>query len=80
MAPRPRSITGVDVMPISGVTCPQLRSSLGTSPGNCVDVVHKDWFVLPLMLSASNAKTQPCSVATYRTFFIPTPGMGTFER
>src|SRR5438034_1143240 len=37
MAPRPRSITGVEVMPISGVTCPQqvvARQFTGQLRGN----------------------------------------------
>ena len=36
-APRERSMTGVEVMPISGVTCEQPRVSLGVSPAPSSD-------------------------------------------
>jgi hypothetical protein len=75
-----RSITGVDVMPISGVTCPQLRSSLGVSPAASIELRQRVVAEVAFTLSASNANTVSCSVTTYKTFFVPTPGIGTLER
>ncbi len=66
-------------MPISGVTWPQPRSSLGISPGSWVEIFHNGE-AEALTLSASKAKTLPCSVTTYRTFLVPTPGIATFDK
>jgi hypothetical protein len=51
-------MTGVAVMPISGVTWPQLRASLGVSPGPRSEVRQSS-----VPVSASNAYRLPCSVA-----------------
>jgi hypothetical protein len=40
LGPRDRSMTGVEVIPISGTTCPQLRVSLVVSPAPSSDRCH----------------------------------------
>jgi hypothetical protein len=58
LGPSVRSIVGVAVMPISGVTWPQPRSSLLVSPAPSIDFCHRTPPVC-----ASNAYTVSCSVA-----------------
>src|SRR6202035_3166636 len=60
--PAVRSITGVDVIPISGTTCGQPWLSLGVSPAASRETCQSG-----APESASNACTEPCSVATYTT-------------
>src|ERR1700722_7365040 len=60
--PAVRSITGVEVTPISGVTWGQPCVSLGVSP-----LASSDTCQIGVPASASMAYTEPCSVATKAT-------------
>lgn len=53
MALRPRSITGIEVMSIAGVTCPHRRPPLDNSPGACVESIKRGVVVVPLTTEMS---------------------------
>src|SRR4029077_14329406 len=64
------SITGVLVIPISGVAMSgQLTSAMGTgvTPDDRKLTVHNGVALVPLLLSASNTYTLSCWVTTYTT-------------
>ena len=64
--PRVRSMTGVEVMPISGTTCEQPRPSLVVSPAPSTETRQ-----ITAPVSASKPYTLSCSVATYKTLCEP---------
>ena len=72
--PAVRSITGVEVTPISGVTWVQLCVSLGVSP-----LASSDTCQIGVPASASMAYTEACSVATKATL-CAVPEIGTCAR
>ena len=82
MVPEPRSITGVLVMPISGVI---LKYS--ATPGTVVTpaaglmrlLCQRGTALLPRLSSASKAYTLSCSVATNTTLCVPRLGMARFD-
>src|SRR5665213_3787600 len=76
LGPAPRSITGVEVMPISGATWLQPRLSLGDSPLGINDACHST-----APESESKAYTEPCSVATKTALkkLLPTPSFDRYS-
>src|SRR5260370_37391224 len=74
MALRVRSITGVAVIPF-GLIFPHGKLVAGDSPLGRTLVCQRIVAELPLMLCASTAYTVSVSVATYRTFLFPCPGI-----
>ena len=63
-------MTGVEVIPISGVTCEQPRVSLVVSPAPSAEVRQRT-----LPVTASSAYTLSCSVTAYKTLCVPSPGI-----
>src|SRR5215470_12261156 len=68
LGPRPRSITGVAVTPISGDTWLHPRVSEVCSPDLSIDV-----FQIVAPVSAFSAYTESCSVGTIKTLKVPLP-------
>src|SRR5271167_3331047 len=66
------SMTGVLEIPYSGTTSPQETSPLGTvfSPAPISETCHNGFPLAPALLSASNAYTLSCCVATNTTLCV----------